>query len=357
MEIKLAENIRILRKERALTQEQLAEILNVTVGAVHKWETGLSVPELKLILEMADYFDTSVDALLGYEMKDNSEKSISNRLEDYLRTMAPEGLVETEKILKKYPNSFDIVLNGAKIYLFYSTGNRNRKNLRRALELLEKSLVLFSQNKDPKIGTQTIYGMMGLTYELLNEHEEALEILKSHNVQGVFDEYIGQILAMDLKRFDEAENYLRNTLLNSFITLFDTAMGYVFVFNSRKDYYSVKEIVQFTGTLFDGLKIESGIDYMDKVKTIHLVCESFAFLKTGEETAARKALKDGLDLAERFDQSPDYSINNIRFLSSQDVSYIHDVLGETAKESIETVVRILDDAEFTGLWKEISGNE
>ena len=45
MEMKLAENIRRFRKERSLTQEQLAE---VTAGAVYKWEAGLSVPDLEL---------------------------------------------------------------------------------------------------------------------------------------------------------------------------------------------------------------------------------------------------------------------------------------------------------------------
>ena len=37
METKLAENIRAFRKERSLTQEQLAEVLGVTTGAVYKW--------------------------------------------------------------------------------------------------------------------------------------------------------------------------------------------------------------------------------------------------------------------------------------------------------------------------------
>ena len=46
METRLAENIRAFRKQRGLTQEQLAEVLGVTVGAVHKWEKKLSVPEL-----------------------------------------------------------------------------------------------------------------------------------------------------------------------------------------------------------------------------------------------------------------------------------------------------------------------
>ncbi len=39
---KLAENIRTLRKQRSLTQEQLAEVLGVTAGAVYKWEAKLS---------------------------------------------------------------------------------------------------------------------------------------------------------------------------------------------------------------------------------------------------------------------------------------------------------------------------
>ena len=55
MEMMLAENIRAFRKERSLTQEQLAEALGVTAGAVYKWGAKLSVPELELILQMADF--------------------------------------------------------------------------------------------------------------------------------------------------------------------------------------------------------------------------------------------------------------------------------------------------------------
>ena len=47
MEMMLAENIRMYRKRKRLTQEQLAEDLGVTSGAVYKWEAKLSVPELR----------------------------------------------------------------------------------------------------------------------------------------------------------------------------------------------------------------------------------------------------------------------------------------------------------------------
>ena len=75
MQIRLAENIRALRRQHRFTQEQLAESLGVTPGAVYKWEAGLSQPELAIIVELADLFDTSVDVLLGYEVKDNRRQT------------------------------------------------------------------------------------------------------------------------------------------------------------------------------------------------------------------------------------------------------------------------------------------
>lgn len=103
MDLKLAENIRSFRKQRSLTQEQLAEVLGVTVGAVYKWEAGLSIPELNLIMEIADFFDTSVDVLLGYEMKDNRLRTTVQRLKEYRHNKDHAGLTEAEKALKNIP--------------------------------------------------------------------------------------------------------------------------------------------------------------------------------------------------------------------------------------------------------------
>ena len=68
MKLTLAENIRAFRKERRLTQEQFAEAMGVTVGSVYKWETGQTIPELSMLVEIADFFDTSMDVLLGYRV-------------------------------------------------------------------------------------------------------------------------------------------------------------------------------------------------------------------------------------------------------------------------------------------------
>lgn len=57
MEINISDNIKKLRKEHRLTQEQLAEALAVTVGAVYKWESGKSVPEVGMLIQLANLFE------------------------------------------------------------------------------------------------------------------------------------------------------------------------------------------------------------------------------------------------------------------------------------------------------------
>ena len=91
MKNNLAENIRTFRKERGLTQEQFAEVFNVTFGAVHKWEAGLSTPELPLLLDMADFFDTSLDVLVGFDVRDNRIETLVERLKKMVESMDPEG--------------------------------------------------------------------------------------------------------------------------------------------------------------------------------------------------------------------------------------------------------------------------
>lgn len=98
MDIKLAENIRTFRKQLSLTQEQLAEVLGVTVGAVYKWEARLSQPELAMIMTMADYFDTSMDVLIGYDMKSNRLQSNVDRLKQYRHEKNPGDLQKRKRL-------------------------------------------------------------------------------------------------------------------------------------------------------------------------------------------------------------------------------------------------------------------
>lgn len=65
--IPIGGNIARMRKERKLTQEDLASFLGVTKASVSKWETGQSYPDIALLPRIATYFGISIDALIGYE--------------------------------------------------------------------------------------------------------------------------------------------------------------------------------------------------------------------------------------------------------------------------------------------------
>ncbi len=67
MENKFADNFARLRKEKNLTQADVAEKLHVSPQAVSKWEKGDSMPDISLLPDMAALFGVSVDALLGVE--------------------------------------------------------------------------------------------------------------------------------------------------------------------------------------------------------------------------------------------------------------------------------------------------
>ena len=57
--------IKRLRKEKGLTQTQLAELLNLDQTAVSKWENGKALPDTQMLVRLAQFFDVSTDYLLG----------------------------------------------------------------------------------------------------------------------------------------------------------------------------------------------------------------------------------------------------------------------------------------------------
>lgn len=79
--MKFNENLKYLRKKERLTQEQLAEKLNVSRQAVTKWESGQALPDIVNLKEIAVMFGITTDELLGDEKSKNAT-SLDKKLKD-----------------------------------------------------------------------------------------------------------------------------------------------------------------------------------------------------------------------------------------------------------------------------------
>lgn len=67
MIIKLSENLQLLRRQKGLTQEDLADVFGVTSQSISKWELGINCPDITMLPKIADFYEVSIDELIGYK--------------------------------------------------------------------------------------------------------------------------------------------------------------------------------------------------------------------------------------------------------------------------------------------------
>lgn len=336
MKIKIAENIKNLRKKQSLTQEQLAEALGVTVGAVYKWEAGLSLPEIKLILEIADFFEISVDVLLGYEQQNGNVESRIERIEQYIiEKNFEEAALETEKTLKKYPNNFTVVYWGANVYKYKYIEDHKESDIERSNHLFSQAISLLYQNTDRRINEVTILNQIAENYLLIEKPEEALKSLKENNVCGINNSLIGFTYAHTLKQPKEAWPYLLQSFVIELGNTIRTMAGMTFVYAQQKDETAL-DTVTWLMDFLDSLKIDNReMTFIDKYKAVLMAQKAVCYADFGYSDEAKKMIKAAYLLAKEYDAAPVYSMKGIRFLDKEEELVAHDDLGKTTLESIE----------------------
>lgn len=75
-------SLKALRKERSLTQSQLADKLGVSQSNIAEWESGKKNPNLESLIALSDFFSVSIDFLLGRTHQNISNKDIKNTKEN-----------------------------------------------------------------------------------------------------------------------------------------------------------------------------------------------------------------------------------------------------------------------------------
>lgn len=72
----LSKNLKIFRERKGLTQENVAEALNVVRQTISKWEKGISVPDADMLIRLAEILDVSVSELIGSDVTDEKNEDM-----------------------------------------------------------------------------------------------------------------------------------------------------------------------------------------------------------------------------------------------------------------------------------------
>lgn len=175
----IGEVIRKYRKEKQMTQEELAEYLGITSSAVNKWENGYSLPDITLLSPIARILGISTDTLLSYKegLTDPEIEQMIGTLREKVREMDYESVFEWGMgILREYPNCDKLAVNmislldGFRLMLGIPEPERYDERIFKSYQRLLKS-----QNADYVCAAakQMFYGYMNK-----KEYDEAESVLR-----------------------------------------------------------------------------------------------------------------------------------------------------------------------------------
>lgn len=140
----IGEKIKELRKAQDVTQEKLADYLNISYQAVSKWENGLALPDVSLIPALSNFFGVSADELLGVAKPEQSLE-LTQYEKQYMK-FGREGKVLEKidlcrEVLTKYPRNYQWMINLAYGLVSYGATKEQRK-YRKEHKFIEEAIGL-----------------------------------------------------------------------------------------------------------------------------------------------------------------------------------------------------------------------
>ena len=339
MKLKLSENIKKYRKEMNLTQEGLAEAFGVTVGAVSKWESGNTVPDIMTMMDLADFFNVSMDILLGYNISSKTIKDISDRIIRLAENQKyMEAMSEAEKALVRYPASFKIVRACAFLYAILYTVNGKEEDAKKSIALHEKALTLLSQNDNPNFNEFTIR-MNIAKLKIVIDSEGALAEFNKINYLGIADIDIARLLYKKGETDEALERYTKAFFYNLMKDL-DLSLNMSLAIASRgtkKDFREACDIIDRSIAYSDSASLGKNC-YTSKLKAILLIIKALALSCLTEYESMKSTIDEAYALAKKYDANPNNSFSSfIKFWHAKEdfKPLASDDLGQSAVRSID----------------------
>ena len=208
-----SDNFRLMRKQRGLTQDQIAETLGVSCQAVSKWETSASYPDISLLPIIADYFGVSVDYLIGHDTSKQLEEindTCTRAKELFGQRKYMEAVPMLREMLIKHPGNEKLMYELA--WALSGTIRESAENYDEAILLYHKILEISTDTEmRNKVSRDLMY-----RYYTKGDTEKALyhantlpafELCREYNIGrgNLFEgKELSEYLQANIKRFGEA---------------------------------------------------------------------------------------------------------------------------------------------------------
>lgn len=213
-DMEFGKRIQRLRREKELTQEQMASALGVTGAAVSKWETDAAMPDVAMLCPLARLLGTTVDALLDFRPALEPEETdalLEERRKLFEEHRTGKAIASCEALLREYPDDLRLKCAVAGLYIMYmpavldTDGNKNQ--MERTAALLEES----RKSSDPRLAASA-RSMLASIYVMQEEFDKALEILDEEPEAALNARTMRANILLRKGELDEAEKLYQTEL-------------------------------------------------------------------------------------------------------------------------------------------------
>ena len=174
MNLRIGENLKRLRREKDLTQEELATHLGISFQAISKWERGESYPDITILPALSNYFKISIDELVGMEeikRAEEYEKINKKWLENRNANKHKENVKLMKDALKFFPNDALLLVQlSSSLERLDGTDTEKTQYLKESISIQEQIL----RGEDSEVRNATLYNIC-FAYWKIGEHEKAIK--------------------------------------------------------------------------------------------------------------------------------------------------------------------------------------
>jgi len=222
MNLSIGEKIKNLRKEQDVTQEKLADYLNISYQAVSKWENGTTLPDISMIIPLANFFGVTTDELFDMDTQRQTQE-IADIEAEYSR-LSNKGLLDERitlmrEAVAKYPNNYTFIMGLANALQKENSSDE-------VIAICERILEDCNDNGIRGSAIQTLT----YTYCYLENWEKAKEYANKSNSVWICSEMLLCSAATGKERTEIAQQFV-----SSLMDIMDMRLRYTIAYDNEDD--------------------------------------------------------------------------------------------------------------------------